>query len=225
MKTRGLSALAALLAAGVSVAAQPAGRPAPDTLARSIQSRYDRIRDFSAGFTHTYVGGVLRKRLIERGTLQVKRPGRMRWTYSWPEEKVFVSDGSQVYSYIPADRQIYVSPMPAEDQATTAALFLSGKGKLDRDFTIAYSDAADAPPDAYALRLTPREAERDYDWLTLVVDRATLQIRSLVAADRQGGVSTFALSNLKENTGLADNLFVFKIPRGVDVIRTSPPRR
>ena len=224
MSTRSLRALAALLAAAGSVAAQPAGRPAPEALGRSIQARYDRIRDFSGSFTHTYVGGVLRKRLVERGTLQVKRPGRMRWTYSWPEEKVFVSDGSQVYSYIPADRQVYVSPMPAEDQATTAALFLSGKGKLDRDFTIAYWDEADAPPGTYTLRLTPREAERDYDWLTLVVDRETLRIRSLVAADRQGGVSTFAFANLKENTGLADNLFVFKIPRGVDVIRTSPAR-
>jgi len=224
MKTRGLSALAALLAAGASVAAQPAGRPAPEALGRSIQARYDTIRDFSANFTHTYVGGVLRKRLVERGTLQVKRPGRMRWTYSWPEEKVFVSDGSQVYSYIPADRQVYVSPMPAEDQATTAALFLSGKGKLDRDFTIAYSDAADAPPGTYALRLTPRQAEGDYEWLTLVVDQDTLRIRTLVAADRQGGTSTFAFANLKENSGLADTLFVFKIPRGVDVIRTSPRR-
>jgi len=224
MRNRGLTAVAALLAVGAGVGAQPAARPAPEALARSIQVRYDRIRDFSASFTHTYVGGVLRKRLVERGMLQVKRPGRMRWTYAWPEEKVFVSDGSQVYSYIPADRQVYISPMPAEDQATTAALFLSGKGKLDRDFTMAYSDAGDAVPGSYALRLTPRQAERDYDWLTLVVDQDTLRIRTLVAADRQGGISTFAFANLKENTGLADNLFVFKIPRGVDVIRTSPAR-
>ncbi len=224
MRTRVLTALAALLAASAGVGAQPAVRPAPEALARSIQARYDRIRDFSASFTHTYEGGVLRKRLVERGSLQVKRPGRMRWTYSWPEEKVFVSDGSQVYSYIPADRQVYVSPMPAEDQATTAALFLTGKGKLDRDFTVSYADAADAPPGTHALRLTPRQTEGDYEWLTLVVDRDALRIRSLVAADRQGGTSTFAFANLKENTGLADNLFVFQIPRGVDVIRTSPPR-
>jgi outer membrane lipoprotein carrier protein len=224
MKTVSLSALVALVASAVGLAAQPSEIPAPAAVARSIQARYDRIRDFSAGFTHTYVGGVLRKRLVERGTLQVKRPGRMRWVYSWPEEKVFVSDGTQVYSYMPADRQVYVSPMPPEDQATTAALFLSGKGKLDRDFEAAFDDTAKAAPDVYALRLTPREAERDYDWLTLVVDRASLRIRSLVAADRQGGTSTFAFANLKENTGLADSLFVFKIPRGVDVIRTSPPR-
>lgn len=224
MKGRGLCAWVALVALSAGAGAQPAAPPSPDALARSIQGRYDRIRDFSASFVHTYVGGVLRKRLVERGTLQVKRPGRMKWTYVSPEEKVFVSDGSQLYAYIPADRQVVVSAMPSADQATTAALFLAGKGHIDRDFEVSQAEASQAPPGSYALRLDPRQAERDYDWLLLVVDRETLRIRSLVAADRQGGTSTFEFTNIKENTGLSDNLFVFKIPRGVDVIRTSPSR-
>lgn len=217
-----LTALPALVA-GAST--QPASRPSPEALARTIQARYDRIRDFSTNFTQTYEGGVLRKRVIERGTLQVKRPGRMRWTYTAPEEKTFVSDGSQIYSYLPADRQVYVSPVPLEDQATTAALFLTGKGNLTRDFDVGQGDPAHEPDGTWALRLQPRQAERDYDWLVLVVDRDTLRIRSLVAGDRQGGTSTFAFANIKENTGLADTLFVFRIPRGVDVIRTGPPSR
>jgi outer membrane lipoprotein carrier protein len=220
-----LSTIVALLAFGASASAQAPPRPSPDALARSIQARYDRIRDFSADFVHTYVGGVLRKRLVERGTLQVKRPGRMRWTYTSPEEKLFVSDGSQIYSYIPADRQVIVSPMPADDQATTAALFLTGKGHLDRDFQVTYADAARTPPGTYTLRLDPKQAQRDYDWLVLVVDRDSFRFRSLVAGDQQGGTSTFEFSGVKENTGLADNSFVFRIPRGVDVIRTGGPSR
>lgn len=221
----GVSVVAALVAVGASVGVQPLARPSPDALARSIQERYDRVRDFSAEFVHTYAGGVLRKRLVERGTLQVKRPGRMRWTYSSPEEKVFVADGSQIYSYIPVDRQVIISPMPAEDQATTAALFLAGQGRLTRDFQVSYANAAETPPGTYALRLDPRQVERDYDWLVLVVDRDNLRLRSLIAADRQGGTSTFEFTGVKENTGLSDNSFVFRIPRGVDVIRTgSPPR-
>ena len=44
----------------------------PAALARAVQERYDRVRDFSADFTHTYEGGVLKKRVVERGTVQVK---------------------------------------------------------------------------------------------------------------------------------------------------------
>ena len=218
------AAVAALLAAGVVTSAQAPARRSPEALGEAIQARYDRIRDFSAAFVHTYAGGVLRQRLVERGTLQVKRPGRMRWTYISPEEKVFVSDGSQIYSYIPADRQVFVSPMPAEDQATTAALFLSGKGHLMRDFRVSKPAGAPDPPGTESLRLDPKLDQRDYDWLVLVVDSDTLRLRSLVAADRQGGTSTFDFSGIKENAGLADNLFVFKIPRGVDVIRTGSAR-
>ena len=58
--------------------------------------------------------------------------------------------------------------------------------------------------------------------LVLAVDPATLAIRGLVTIDAQGGTSTFAFSNLKQNVGLADNQFTFKIPRGVDVVSDTP---
>ena len=68
------------------------------------------MRDFTADFSHTYAGGVLKKTTTERGTLQVKKPGRMRWEYVEPEHKLFVSDGRKIYSYLPADKQVIVSP-------------------------------------------------------------------------------------------------------------------
>ena len=43
-------------------------------------------------------------------------------------------------------------------------------------------------------------------------------IVGLVTADAQGGKSSFSFTKLKENVGLADKDFAFKIPRGVDVV-------
>ena len=197
---------------------QPASRPSPDELARALQARYDAIRDFTADFVHTYEGGVLRTQATERGTVLIKKPGKMRWNYTSPEEKLFVSDGVKIYSYIPADNQVYVFDMPLADEATTPVLFLTGKGNLTHDFTIAYADLADLGADMYALKLTPRQTGRDYEWLTLVIDANTLQIRRLLAHDLQGGTSAFFLTNLKENVSLADTEFTFRIPRGADVI-------
>jgi outer membrane lipoprotein-sorting protein len=111
--------------------------------------------------------------------------------------------------------------MPQTDQATTAALFLTGKGNLTRDFEVTAAPLpAGAPAGTLALKLTPRQAERDYNTLTLVADSQSLQIRMLMAADRQGGTSIFTFSDIKENTGVADKVFTFKIPRGVDVVRS-----
>ena len=199
--------------AGSAVAGQT---PAPDALAQSLQQRYQGIRDFSADFVHSYRGGVLRTQTTERGTVVVKKPGLMRWNYTSPEKKEFVSDGKKVYFYVPQDRQVQVTDAPAADQATTPALFLAGKGNIARDFTAAYSDKP--PAGTVALRLTPRKSEPDYEYLIVAVDPKTLQIRALTTRDRQGGDSTLTFSNLKENRGLSDNDFAFRIPRGVDVI-------
>ena len=112
------------------------GRPNPPTaLAARLQTRYDTIKDFTADFTQTYEGGVLRRKTTESGTLLVKKPGRMRWEYKTPEEKLFVSDGRKLYAWVPADRQVTVSALPSGDAPATPILFLLGRGQLARDFT------------------------------------------------------------------------------------------
>jgi outer membrane lipoprotein carrier protein len=191
-------------------------RQTPEALAKALQQRYQGIRDFSGDFTQTYRGGVLRTETREQGTVSIKKPGRMRWIYVKPERKEFVSDGVKVYSYIPQDKQVIVSTVPPENDAATPALFLAGKGDLVRDFTPSFVEST--IPGTVALKLTPRKAEPEYDYLVVSVDPRTLQIRALTTRDRQGGQSTLTFSNLKENTGISDKDFAFRIPRGVDVI-------
>lgn len=195
-----------------------------DEVARDIQKKYDRVNDFSADFLHSYRGGVLKQQVTERGRLLVKKPGKMRWEYTSPEKKIFVSDGRKLYSYIPQDKQVIVNTVPSDDQAPTPALFLTGKGNITRDFSVAFDKIPEAPLGSIALRLSPKKREPEYDWLTLVVEPKTLNLLMLVTVDTQGGRSAFTFSNLKENVGVADNQFVFRMPRNVDVISDTGDR-
>ncbi len=219
-------AIAALVVVALSARGGPA-RAADATaaeLAQALQHKVDTINDFSADFVHSYQGGVLHKRLTEHGRVLIKKPGKMRWEYSAPDEKLFVSDGVKIYSYIPQDKQVIVSTVPRDDQASTPALFLAGKGNLGRDFSASIVEApANMPAGTRALKFVPKRLQPDYDWLVLAFDPATLQIRGLVTTDAQGGTSTFSFTNLKENIGTPDKAFTFKIPRGVDVV-TTPSR-
>lgn len=216
-----VAALAFLLAPVVPRAADQT----PSDLAQALQRKYDRIRDFSADFVHAYRGGVLNKTLTERGRVLVRKPGKMRWEYTAPERKVFVSDGTRMYAYLPDDRQVIVSAVPAGDNAATPALFLAGKGSLTRDFAPSFVEtAADLPAGSRGLKLVPRTPQPDYDWLVLAVDPATLALRGFVTVDAQGGTSSFSFANLKENVGLADKEFDFKVPRGVDLVTDSSLR-
>jgi outer membrane lipoprotein carrier protein len=224
--TGGPSRIACAIAIGAAFGGgQPVARaadPAAPELASALQRKYDGIKDFSADFTHAYEGGVLRKQITERGRLLVKKPGKMRWDYSAPEPKQFVSDGVKMYSYLPQDKQVIVANVAPDDQATTPTLFLAGKGNLTRDFTPSLIDTPSGmPTGSRALKFVPKARQPDYDWLVLVVDPVSLAIRGLVTVDAQGGKSTFSFTNLKENVGLADKEFAFRIPRGVDVVSAS----
>jgi outer membrane lipoprotein carrier protein len=205
-----------LLALG-SIAIEAQAPQSADAVARALQKRYDGIRDFSADFVQTYRGKVLRTETREQGTVAIKKPGLMRWVYVKPERKEFVSDGRKIYSYIPDDRQVIVADVPAEDAATTPAMFLAGKGEIVRDFTSVLEKSSQ--PGTVALKLTPRKAEPQYQYFVITIDEKSLQLRGLMTIDGQGGESTLTFANLKENTGISDKEFAFRVPRGVDVIR------
>jgi outer membrane lipoprotein carrier protein len=221
MRTAASALLLGVLSVVASSATQPSNETATQVAAR-IQARYDTVRDFEADFVQTYQGGLLRTKTTEQGTLAIKRPGRMRWVYTKPERKEFISNGERIYSYIPRDKQVVVSPMPTGEQ-TTPALFLTGRGHLVRDFTVTYERVEGAPAGSIGLKLLPKKGDPEFEWLTIAVDPATLQIQQLVALDRQGGRSTFSFRNMKENRNLSDNIFDFQVPRGVDVINNGLP--
>ena len=141
-----------------------------------------------------------------------------------PSAKNSSPTDTRLYSYLPADKQVIVSPAP-EGQSNTPALFLTGKGNLVRDFTASLRGVAGAAPGLTGSSLYPSGPIPDVQSLILGVDPTTYQIRLLIASDRQGGTSTFTFSNLKENRGISDKIFEFRIPRGVDVVTSGVPSK
>jgi outer membrane lipoprotein carrier protein len=209
-----LACLAVTALPGAGAQAQPAG----DGLAKAVQAHYQQVRDFTASFEQAYVGGALKRRTVEKGTVAIRKPGRMRWDYESPEKKLFISDGTRMYFYVPSDKQVRVSAVPEAGRVPTPILFLAGRGDLLRDFTVEEVPAPAAAAGARALRMRPVRREQEYETLTLVVDAASLAWRQLIVVDAQGGTSTFSFTNLRENVGVPDSRFVFSMPKGVDVV-------
>src|SRR5688572_33353343 len=115
MKCRPLAFVTTLFVAStlLAVPSLSAQAPAqsPDALAKALQARYQGVRDFSADFVQSYRGGVLKTQTQEKGTVSVKKPGKMRWAYSSSDRKELVSDGSKIYWYMPTDKQLSAHEM------------------------------------------------------------------------------------------------------------------
>jgi outer membrane lipoprotein carrier protein len=204
--------LVLLLAAGVSPPADT-GPTLAETLVGRIESRHAGTRDLVARFVQSYRSGLLGRELVERGVVWIKRPGRMRWEYKDPEEKLFLSDGKSFYFYVPEDKQVIIQAQ--DDRRSLAArLLFGGAGILDE-----FEASLDEPLEEGVLRvrLVPRQESAELERAYVDVEPSGL-IRSILIEDIQGNRTLFRFDELRENTGLPDRLFEFEVPPGVEVI-------
>ncbi len=208
-----IAAVAVALCGAAPAADQQA--PTAADLAARIQARQQTVRDFTTDFTLTTKGPLLPREPEEQGTLVIKKPGRLRQTTKTGDRNVFVADGKNLYLYFRRDGYVEITPLPEGDDFST--LFLTGRGDLVRDFEARL--APTSPPDEWHLILTPKQTQPGFRSLTLQVDRKSLRLRGLVVEDRQATLSTYRFSNLRENTGVSDREFEFRIPDGVAIRR------
>lgn len=201
--------------ASAALAVSAAQAPAADALAAKVQARYATIRDFTADFTLTTTSSLSLGGGTDRGKVVVKKPVRMRWTLETGSRHEVVSDGTTLYNYFPKDK--IVNQAALDDQTSTALLLLTGRGDITRDFTAKM--ASSQPAGEWRLTLVPRTPQPDYKEITLSVDRASLRLLGLDILDDQGTVRAFRFSNLRENQGVADSIFAFRIPPGVEIQR------
>src|SRR5215471_693522 len=115
-----------------------------DQLIRGLQSKYSRLVSLSADFTQIYTAPGERTRR-ETGRMLLKKPGKMRWNYTTPEPKLFVSDGRTMYEYVPAERLATRVKVRDSSDLRAPFMFLLGRGDLRRDFSrIEFSGEAPA---------------------------------------------------------------------------------
>jgi outer membrane lipoprotein carrier protein len=155
----------------------------------------------------------LGREIVERGVVQIKRPGRMRWEYQQPDKKTFVCDGTTFFFYVPAERQVIVREQAGVQGLPT--LLLSGQGAIVDQFEVALeAGAAGVGP---SLRLTPRRPDPEIESVRLDLD-ARERIVGLEVLDVQGNRSRFRFDDLREDLRLPDRLFRFEVPPGVEVV-------
>src|SRR5262249_14791349 len=94
----------------------PASLAAAPTLEDAIQrleTTYRGIRDLKASFEQAAFNKTLNQTLNAKGTLYLKKPGKLRWEYAAPTPQEIVSDGKRLWVYTPQLKQVNVSDAPS----------------------------------------------------------------------------------------------------------------
>jgi outer membrane lipoprotein carrier protein len=210
---RWVSAVATLVVVGAGVAhADPKSAgvaPGMDRL-RNFLERVDSMR---ASFRQEVVNED--QRVIEeaRGQVVLKRPGRFRWDYEQPYKRVVVSDGKRLSLYEADLEQVTVRPLAAGLGETPAALLSGERDILERfEYIGSWSGQGIA-----WVRLKPRAADPDFD--SVAVGFSGDKPVQFELKDRLGQQTRLYLSDIRMNVAVADEVFRFEAPPGVDVIR------
>lgn len=186
-------------------------------MAEAVDQHYNQLRSLEAEFTETYRGSGMDR--VESGTLWLKKPGKMRWEYRSPRDKLFLSDGKDAWFYVPGDRQARKTPVRKLEDLRSPLGFLLGKTKLEKELQ-ALGYAPDVPPSEpgnVVLRGVPRALGDRVSQVLLEIDPQKRIVRIQVD-EVDGSTTEYRFRNQKEGVAIDDRQFRFEPPPGVETI-------
>ncbi len=206
-----------LLVAVVSSRAQVADL---QKIAETVDKHYNRLNSMQTDFTEIFRGGGLSR--TESGTMYLKKPGKMRWDYKTPQPKLFVTDGKTAWFYVPGERQARRTAVKDLGDLRSPLRYLLGKTKLEKEFdglSVITSEPASAPGN-FVLRGVPKGMEDRVQESRLEVTPDGRIVR--IAVDELDGTYTeFRFQNERDNVPVAEKLFKFAPPPGVEVMQAT----
>jgi outer membrane lipoprotein carrier protein len=196
------------------------------SIAAAVDAHYNQLRTLQAEFTEVYRGSGMER--TESGTVWLakgglKKPGKMRWEYRSPREKLFVSDGRDAWFYVPGDRQARKTDARKLDDIRSPLAFLLGKSRLEKELR-GLSLAPDVTPltaGNVVLRGVPQALADQVSEILLEVTPER-HIMRIVINEADGSATEYRFSDQKENEAIPDGRFHFDPPPGTETIESEP---
>ncbi len=191
-------------------------------IAQAVDEHYNHLRTLEAEFTEIYQGSGMGR--TESGTLWLakggaKKPGKMRWEYRSPRDKLFVSDGRDAWFYVPGDRQARKTDARKLDDIRSPLAFLLGKSRLEKELQ-GLSLAPDVQPMVagdVVLRGVPRALADRVSEIQLEINPEH-QIVRIVIDDVDGSTTDYRFSEQRENVEIPAGKFEFRPPPGTETV-------
>jgi outer membrane lipoprotein carrier protein len=206
-----------ILVAALALAVARAGAADLTTVVRAVDEHYNQLRTLESDFTETYRGNGMDR--TESGILWLKKPGKMRWEYRSPRDKLFLSDGRDAWFYVPGDKQARKTPVRKLEDLRSPLGLLLGKTRLEKELQgLSFApDVTPWDPADVTLRGVPK-AMADRVSQVLIEVTPGHQIRRILVEEVDGSVTEYRFSGQKENLRISDDRFRFTPGPGVETI-------
>jgi len=201
----------------VHILAASLAAPSPHSIASAVDARYNHLQTLQTNFTEIYRGAGMER--TESGTLWLKKPGKMRWQYRSPREKLFVSDGKDAWFYVPGEPQVRRTPVRQLDDLRSPLAFLLGKTKLEKELSgLSFApDITLLKAENVVLRGVPSAMAGQVSQVLLEITPDSW-IDRIILEGTDGSSTEFRFQRQTEDGKIDDQSFRFSVPPGVEVI-------
>jgi outer membrane lipoprotein carrier protein len=223
--------LAASLSVVLIVPAWAADGPSDDKalqavreVVKQLQARYEKMKDMQADFSQkTKIEGFERP-VTSAGKVYIKKPGRLRWDYLDPATEQIYVNQDDVKVYVPEHKQVLVGKLTQMAASKAPLELLQGAARLEESFEIEPTPGKDrgvggTPLITLIPKAKEQESTQNLQKIIVEVFPKTYFIRTVSLHEVSGNIAVFEFSNLKPNVGLGNEVFDFKVPPDVEVVR------
>ena len=181
----------------------------------AIQRQYEKVSTFEADFTQRSYVKMMNQAQSVKGTVKIKKPGKMKWVYGAPDTQILISDGKNLWLYVPEEEQATKVPVESIYSSNTPALFLAGKGKLTRSFNV---ESVSEENRNILVTLVPKNEDQGLARLILHANKKNYQITGSTVYDKLGNKTDIRFSRIRINREIPEEQFQLKTPPGVEIL-------
>ena len=181
----------------------------------AIQRQYEKVSTFEADFTQRSYVKMMNQAHSVKGTVKIKKPGKMKWVYGAPDTQILISDGKNLWLYVPEEEQATKVPVESIYSSNTPALFLAGKGKLTRSFNV---ESVSEENRNILVTLVPKNEDQGLARLILHANKKNYQITGSTVYDKLGNKTDIRFSRIRINREIPEVQFQLKTPPGVEIL-------
>jgi outer membrane lipoprotein carrier protein len=186
-----------------------------DALISKVEKRYNGAQTLSVNFVENY--SILgHSRPPESGLLTLRKQGKMRWDYTQPKDKLFISDGKNVFLYTANDNRVEKIALKNTEDMRAPLAFLLGRLDMKKEFRDFHAKSQDG---AVWLDASAKTDRLPYSTVEMEIGENG-SIQQLKVVGRDDSVTSFQFTDERLNPPVPPALFHFVPPAGAEVVNS-----
>lgn len=185
------------------------------TAGKKLSALLQGYRTYQAHFVQETLGQGDQAVKRSQGRLLLKRPGQFRWDTQKPSAQTIIANGKTLWIYDIDLAQVVQKTMKAKSGLDPAALLTGDVSQLLTQFSV----GATTKGNQQTFVLTPKN--KDSGFVQIVMTFQSGQLTGMTVKNNLGQTSRFRFDHIQLNRPLNTDLFQFKPPKGVDVLKQS----